>query len=232
MLLHCIVNGRELSAAELYRGADLRKELFELIQKDFPALNAESALSPEAVNHYRKLLLSNLVAEELVELDHLEKEVLDSISKDTILAENVEEEMRKGLSRGQRMADHIATFGGSWRFIISFFVVLMLWILVNTVILISKPFDPFPFILLNLCLSCLAAIQAPIIMMSQNRKEEKDRMRSINDYKVNLKSELEIRLMNEKIDHMIIHQNKRLLDIQELQGDYLEDILNQLKKNS
>jgi uncharacterized membrane protein len=92
-----------------------------------------------------------------------------------------------------------------------------------------RTFDPFPFILLNLILSCLAAIQAPIIMMSQNRKEEKDRLRSENDYKINLKAELEIKLLGEKIDHMIVHQNKKLLEIQEIQTDYLQDLMNEIK---
>src|ERR1051325_10249914 len=100
---------------------------------------------------------------------------------------------------------------------------------VNIWLLAFKPFDPYPFILLNLILSCLAAIQAPIIMMSQNRQEEKDRQRSEHDYKVNLKAEIEIRLLHEKIDHLMVHQNKRLLEIQQLQTDFLEDILEQVK---
>ncbi|MCF8237751.1 MAG: DUF1003 domain-containing protein [Saprospiraceae bacterium] len=103
---------------------------------------------------------------------------------------------------------------------------------INIWVLATKPFDPFPFILLNLILSCLAAIQAAIIMMSQNRKEQKDRSRSENDYKVNLKAELEIRLLHEKLDHLIIHQNKRMLDIQELQLDYLEELSKSNAKSS
>jgi uncharacterized membrane protein len=101
---------------------------------------------------------------------------------------------------------------------------------INIWILVTKSFDPFPFILLNLILSCLAAIQAPIIMMSQNRKEQKDRLRGENDYKINLKAEIEIKLLSEKIDHMIVHQNKKLLEIQEIQTDYLEDLMNEIKK--
>jgi uncharacterized membrane protein len=100
---------------------------------------------------------------------------------------------------------------------------------INVWLLAKRTFDPFPFILLNLILSCLAAIQAPIIMMSQNRKEEKDRLRSENDYKINLKAELEIKLLGEKIDHMIVHQNKKLLEIQEIQTDYLQDLMNEIK---
>ena len=102
--------------------------------------------------------------------------------------------------------------------------------IINIWFLTTKPFDPFPFILLNLILSCLAAIQAPIIMMSQNRQEQKDRQRSEHDYKINLKAELEIKLLSEKIDHLLAHQNKKLLEIQEIQTDYLEDLMKELKK--
>ena len=106
----------------------------------------------------------------------------------------------------------------------------MLWIVLNAWILGQKQYDPYPFILLNLILSCLAAIQAPIIMMSQNRQEQKDRGRAENDYKINLKAELEIKLLSEKIDHLIIHQNKKLLEIQEVQIDYLSDLMKSKSK--
>ena len=143
-----------------------------------------------------------------------------------MLSENIEPEIESELIIGQKLADRIATFGGSWTFIIIFFSFLLVWMCINIWVLATKPFDPYPFILFNLILSCLAAIQAPIIMMSQNRKEQKDRSRSEYNYKVNLKAELEIRLLHEKIDHLMIHQNQRLLEIQELQLDYLEDLAN------
>jgi len=133
-----------------------------------------------------------------------------------LLSENIEPEIESELIIGQKLADRIATFGGSWTFIIIFFSFLLVWMCINIWVLATKPFDPYPFILFNLILSCLAAIQAPIIMMSQNRKEQKDRSRSEYNYKVNLKAELEIRLLHEKIDHLMIHQNQRLLEIQEL----------------
>ena len=158
--------------------------------------------------------------------------MVESIAKNELLSKDLEEELSKDLTRGQRVADRIASFGGSWTFISFFFLFLILWMSTNVFVLIKKPFDPYPFILLNLILSCLAAIQAPVIMMSQNRKEEKDRKRSQNDYKVNLKAELEIKLLNEKIDHMIIHQNQRMLEIQQLQTDYLDDILKALNINN
>jgi uncharacterized membrane protein len=117
----------------------------------------------------------------------------------------------------------MAEFGGSWRFISLFIAVMVIWIIINTIALLSKPFDPFPYILLNLVLSCLAAIQAPIIMMSQNRQEAKDRLRAEFDYRVNLKAELEIRQLHDKIDHLLEHQWQRLLEIQEIQMELLEE---------
>lgn len=131
---------------------------------------------------------------------------------------------------GQRVADKVATFGGSWTFIISFMVFLSLWIFSNIYFLANKGFDPYPFILLNLILSCIAALQAPIIMMSQNRQEEKDRERAKKDFYVNLKAEQEIRLLQEKLDHILEHQHEELIKIQETQLKLLEDIKSKLNK--
>ncbi len=125
---------------------------------------------------------------------------------------------------GERLADRIATFGGSWTFLICFAVFLALWIGFNSVVLYSRPPDPYPYILLNLILSCLAAIQAPVIMMSQNRQEAKDRLRSQHDYQVNLKAELEIRHLHEKVDHLLSHQWERLAQIQEIQLELLSEL--------
>ncbi|MDP4266908.1 MAG: DUF1003 domain-containing protein, partial [Bacteroidota bacterium] len=123
------------------------------------------------------------------------------------------------------------SFGGSWTFIISFGFFILVWILINIYILTNRSFDPYPFILLNLILSCIASIQAPVIMMSQNRQEQKDRERGKNDYMINLKSELEIRMLHEKIDHLISHQQEELIEIQELQIEMMKDIMNKIKAN-
>jgi uncharacterized membrane protein len=132
--------------------------------------------------------------------------------------------MDEKLTFGQRVADAVSRFGGSWTFIIIFFVFLIGWAAVNTTWILTKPPDPYPFIFLNLMLSMLAAIQAPIIMMSQNRSEARDRARSENDYKVNLKAELEIRHLHEKIDHLLRKQYNRLFEIQQIQLELLEEI--------
>lgn len=158
----------------------------------------------------------------------MDQDVVEAIRDNSILSENIKENSLKPLTTGDRIADKVASFGGSWTFIISFFIFLLAWMFLNFWMLHNKGFDPYPFILLNLILSCLAAIQAPIIMMSQNRQEDKDRDRAEHDYKINLKAELEIKLLSEKIDHLLVHQNKKLLEIQEMQIQYLENIENQI----
>jgi uncharacterized membrane protein len=150
------------------------------------------------------------------------------LNEDKSLVSTVEDEI--GIRTvGQKVADKVAAFGGSWKFIILFGVFILLWILANIYILMNKGFDPYPFILLNLILSCLAALQAPVIMMSQNRQEEKDRERAKKDYMINLKSELEIRMLHEKLDHLIMHQQEELIEIQKVQIEMMNDILTRIK---
>ena len=228
---NCHISKKKFPLGELYTGSFLKKEIFDLIKKDFPDFNEGSYISIDSLNEYRKKYMASLLKQENAELNEMENQVLNSIAKNELLSKDLEEEMNKDLSPGQRIADKISSFGGSWTFIGFFFLFLLIWMSINILVLIKRPFDPYPFILLNLILSCLAAIQAPVIMMSQNRKEEKDRKRSQNDYKINLKAELEIKLLHEKIDHMIIHQNQRLLEIQQLQTDYLNDIIKALNVN-
>lgn len=226
----CHISKKDFSANDLYKGSSLKKSLFELIRNDYPDFAEDSYISTEELNKYRRKYLEQLIESESGELTNLEKEVLESISKNELLSSNIEPNIEEELTPGQRYADKIADFGGSWTFIIFFFLFILGWMITNIILLQQKPFDPYPFILLNLILSCLAALQAPIIMMSQNRKDDKDRKRSEFDYKVNLKAELEIRLLHEKIDLIMTHQNQKLIQIQELQTDYLEDILNEVRK--
>lgn len=226
---HSIISNKEIKLGEAVKGQDIREGIYQLIKKDHPSFNADAFITLDELNHYRRLYLATLVAKEKGEVDQVDLDVLTAIKDNTILSDNIEDEKNEtALTLGDRIADNIAEFGGSWTFIISFFSFLIIWMIINVWFLSAKPFDPYPFILLNLILSCLAAIQAPIIMMSQNRQEAKDRVRAEHDYKINLKAELEIKLLSEKIDHLIIHQNRKLLEIQEVQIDYLEDVLKQL----
>lgn len=227
----CAISGINYAIDELYKGSALRKSLLDLIRKDYPGFSSDSYISLDEVNKYRKKYLESLIEEEIGELSNLENEVVNSIARNKLISDNIEAELDKKLTFGQRLSDRIADFGGSWTFIIFFFLALFIWIGINIFVLVNKPFDPYPFILLNLILSCLASIQAPIIMMSQNRKEARDRLRSENDYKINLKAELEIRVIHEKLDHLVAHQNQKMLEIQEIQADFLEDIMKMLKNN-
>lgn len=126
---------------------------------------------------------------------------------DQKIAANTNAEQRQSLTFGQRAADAVAKFAGSWAFIFSFLMMMLIWMTVN-VLMAARAFDAYPFILLNLVLSCIAAIQAPLIMMSQNRREEKDRLRAENDYRVNLKNELVIADLHEKLDQILEEQHR------------------------
>ena len=227
--VYCDITKQEVPATEAYRGGEIRTALLKLIQRDHPDFTTDKFISFDKLNEYRKHYISQLIEQEVGEISQLEEEVIHAIQGNKLLSENIEEDINEPLTFGQRVADTIASFGGSWTFIIIFFCFIAFWMLVNMWVLAHRSFDPFPFILLNLILSCLAAIQAPIIMMSQNRQEDKDRRRSEHDYKVNLKAEIEIRLLHEKLDHLMVHQNQRLLEIQQLQSDFLADILHEVK---
>jgi uncharacterized membrane protein len=194
------------------------------IQISYPHFNENSCLSISELSALRVQFISSKLKGQLGELTSMENLVIDTLSNGDEISNLVLSQDYTPLSRGQKMADHVASFGGSWTFIISFGFFLFVWILLNTAFLLNKGFDPYPFILLNLILSCIAALQAPVIMMSQNRQEEKDRERSKLDYMINLKSELEIRTLHEKIDHLIIHQQRDLFEIQEIQIEMMKDI--------
>ena len=208
----------------------IRQSLLAYIQQENPHFGADAYLSITELNAYREKYISNYLVKEMGELNHLEKTVLTSLTDETLLTDKIANEEGQSFTFGQKIADKVATFGGSWTFIICFGAFITLWIAINILIFANKGFDPYPFILLNLILSCLAAIQAPVIMMSQNRQEEKDRDRAKKDYMINLKSELEIRTLHEKIDHLIMHQQQELLEIQKVQIEMMNDILKQVQK--
>jgi uncharacterized membrane protein len=224
------ISKKGISSPESVKFGEIREGIQSLINSEYRGFETENVISLEELNLYQRKYLTSRIIEERGELAKIDQDVMTAIQSNTILSENIQDEVEGNLSFGDKLADHIATFGGSWTFIISFFSFIIIWIGINIFILITRPFDPFPFILLNLILSCLAAIQAPIIMMSQNRQESKDRQRSEHDYKINLKAELEIKLLSEKMDHVLVHQNKKLLEIQEIQTDYLDDLIKAVRK--
>jgi uncharacterized membrane protein len=206
------------------------KPILSLIKNDHPHLTNHDFISQSELNLYREKYIANYLSKGIGELSKLEDVVKQSMNDNELIVNKLQEE-GVNLTVGQKVADRVASFGGSWKFIIFFGVFIALWIAANLYLLSNKGFDPYPFILLNLILSCLAALQAPVIMMSQNRQEEKDRERARNDYMINLKSELEIRMLHEKLDHLMLHQQQELIEIQKIQIEMMNDILTKLKPN-
>jgi len=225
------ISGNIYPLRQKISGKSVRQCLLDEIIKEHPDFNENSVLSIEELNRYRNLYIQNTLTKELGTLTDLEKQVVATMQNDQLLTDKLmSEEKKEKLTYGQRLADRVANFGGSWTFIIIFGTFLVCWIISNIIVLSNKAFDPYPFILLNLILSCIAALQAPVIMMSQNRQEEKDRDRARKDYMINLKSEMEIRLLNEKIDHLIINQQEKLMEIQQIQVDMMNDILDRIER--
>jgi uncharacterized membrane protein len=224
----CAISGKEYASDKAVPLSALDQNLQRYIFATYASATKDSHIGEDQLISIKKDYLNGMLASELGELDALEQEVVKSISENKILSEHVDEAYEETFTFGERVADRIAEFGGSWKFIIFFFSFIVGWISLNVFWLSNDSYDPYPFILLNLILSCLAAIQAPIIMMSQNRQESKDRRRSEQDYKVNLKAELEIQLLHKKIDHVLVHQSKRLLEIERVQVEIMEAVLKRL----
>jgi len=219
---HCAICNKQVH--EPTRFATVRPTLASLITAEHPNLTADDVVCGRHIGDYRSRYVADLLDRERGELGELEKEVVESLAREETISRDVETTWEHRRSLGERIADGVADFGGSWTFIGIFFAVLVVWMGFNAWVATRSVFDPYPFILLNLVLSCLAAIQAPIIMMSQNRQEAKDRLRSENDFRVNLKAELEIRHLHEKIDHLLNRQWERLAEIQQIQLEILQDM--------
>lgn len=226
----CQLCGKTTKEDVLFPAELVRPVVVDLIKDKHPNWDSSGSICMHDLNKYRAFYLDRLMKIEQGETDTIEKDIEKSLKEGELLATNVNDVFEEKLKLGDRWADNIASFGGSWRFIIIFGSILFIWISINTWLFFQKPFDPYPFILLNLILSCLAAIQAPIIMMSQNRHSAKDRLKSDYDYQINMKAELEIRHLNEKIDFLLVKQWQRLLEIQQFQTDLMEEIIG-VKKN-
>jgi uncharacterized membrane protein len=220
----CQICGKTKRPAEGQLAEFIRPSLLEFIKKRVPDFDEKGFICFDDLGRFRKDYVRDVLQDEIGELSALDQEVIESLHEHEILSSDISKQFQTKLTFGERLSDRIASFGGSWRFIILFGTVLFGWIILNAIFLFNRGFDPYPFILLNLILSCLAAIQAPIIMMSQNRSEARDRLRAENDYKVNLKAELEIRHLHEKIDHLLRKQYNRLFEIQQIQIELLEEI--------
>ncbi len=219
----CAVSGQKRPHGDLIAMDALRPSLAERIRRDFPDLGPDSLIARSEIDRYRQLYVEESLKAEHGDVSELERQVAESIARADTLADNIEETYEEKRTLGQIAADKVATFGGSWTFIIWFLFIMTGWMALNVYMTSKDAFDPYPFILLNLLLSTLAAIQAPIIMMSQKRQEQKDRLRSFNDYQVNLKAEIEIRALHEKLDYLLIRQWQRMAEIQEMQLEIMQE---------
>lgn len=212
-------------------GTAVRQALWPAIRHNAPEWNPTGFLCRQCLDDARMRYIVEAIASDQGELSVIERDVVDSLHKHEVLVAGLHEEFETPPTFGERVADRVASFGGSWAFIGLFLCIMAGWIAVNAIALFGRPFDPYPFILLNLVLSCLAAMQAPVIMMSQNRHAARDRLQAEHDYKVNLKAELEIRHLHEKLDHLVLHQMQRLMEIQQLQIEMLEEFDAHLRRN-
>ncbi len=232
-LTQCAASGKLLPSSSVVHLKSVRPNIAEIIHKQYPNLLEDASISREILNSARLEYVRTLLTGQLGELTTLDEEVIKSLHEHEIVSEVLnEEEEDKNATFGERLSDKIAAFGGSWTFIMSFAAFMAAWITLNALFLANKSFDPYPFILLNLILSCLAAMQAPIIMMSQNRQETRDRRRAESDYKVNLKAELEIRHLHEKIDYLLHQQATRLMEVQQIQLEAMQEASGNHRKNS
>ena len=220
----CEICSKTYAKAKMMPAALVRNGIVEQIQKEHPLWTGDGYICLADLKQYRLQYIKSMLESEKGELSSLDHQVIESLKQHETLASNVEAEFERDLTAGEAFADKLATFGGSWVFLTIFGAILLLWIAINSIVLLARPFDPYPFILLNLILSCLAAIQAPVIMMSQNRQEAKDRLRSEQDYRINLKAELEIRHLHEKIDHLLSRQWERLFEIQQIQIEMMSEV--------
>jgi uncharacterized membrane protein len=219
----CVICGKSFPASQLRPWITVRPGVSDLIVKAAPDWSNGSVICRQDLSVFRRAYVENLLEVERGELGALDRQVIASLESGQIVSRLTDDAVEENATFGARMADAVAGFGGSWTFILTFAAVLVGWITLNMVGLFARPFDPYPFILLNLVLSSLAAIQAPVIMMSQRRQETKDRLRAENDYRVNLKAELEIRQLHEKLDYQLAHQWAKLAELQQIQIDLLEE---------
>lgn len=224
------LSNSEFPIGEKVAGTSIRPSILKLIQSDHPGFTEQQCISLSELYVYREKYIELFMKRQVGKITVLEKKVMSSLKEKKAISEGTDKESNLTLTFGQRVADRIADFGGSWTFILSFLFFLLAWICMNVFWLANRSFDPYPFILLNLILSTLAAFQAPVIMMSQNRQGEKDRDRAQKDYMVNLKAELEIGMLQEKVDHLIINEQQEVLEIHKTQLNLLSEILKKIEE--
>ena len=219
--IKCQVCQKNFKMGEMMKANLLEDPIVQMIKEKNPEWSSEGYICLADLYLFRSRYVTEILKTSSQEIYDLGKE-MDKEGQAT--SWNINKEFESSLTLGERLSDGLAKFGGSWFFLTIFMAMLVIWMGINSFVLQGKPFDPYPFILLNLVLSCLAAVQAPVIMMSQNRQEAKDRLRAEHDYEINLKAEIEIRKLHERMDHLLMHQWQHLMDIQQLQVNMMEEI--------
>jgi uncharacterized membrane protein len=221
----CQICGEHKKQNEVVPAELIRESIVDVIRKEYPALSREGYICSADLNRFRSQYVREILEREKGELASLEANITRSIKDHKLTARNINVEFDRQLTFKERLSDRIADFAGSWTFIIIFIGMLFVWIVVNTLLFVIRPFDPYPYIFLNLVLSALAAIQAPVIIMSQNRQEARDRLHAEHDYQVNLNTEMEIHQLHKKVDHLLTSQGQRLLEIQNIQVELMEELV-------
>ena len=225
----CQICKKKYAKSSLFSASLLKGNLLEIARKKYPDFDENGFICNQDLADLRALRIEQLLFENKGELTLLDEEVLQSLKDQDLITENVNRRFEQKLTLGNKFSDKLARFCGSWKFIFTFLFLILSWVFLNVFLLLKRPFDPYPFILLNLFLSCLAALQAPIILMAQNRQAEKDKLQAEDDYRTNLKAELEIRLIHSKLDQFMKNQWDRLIELQQIQIDLTEELLR--KKN-
>ena len=219
--IKCQVCQKNFKMDEVMKAELLEEPIVQMIREKHPEWSSEGFICLADLYLFRARYVAEILKTSSQEIYDLEKAMA---KEDQVLSFNINKEFDSRLTLGERLADGLAKFGGSWFFIGIFMAMMVIWMAINSYTRIEKPFDPYPFILLNLVLSCLAAIQAPVIMMSQNRQAAKDRLQAEHDFEINLKAEIEIRKLHERMDHLLMHQWQHLMDIQQLQVHLMEEV--------
>ncbi|WP_057768339.1 DUF1003 domain-containing protein [Lactobacillus selangorensis] len=225
----CIVCGNHFTTTEGLFLRDLNNRLQAEIRHRYKYAKNSSFICLKDLQQVRLSEMQSMIDQDLQVDKEINSKLEKKLSEQTYQVRNINDTVDQQLTSGQKLADAVAKFGGSWAFIVTFVIVLIVWMALNVTHLFGIKFDPYPFILLNLFLSCVAAIQAPIIMMSQNRQAERDRVDAENDYHTNTKSEMEIHILHQKVDQMNEVQWPHILDVQKMQIEVLSEIENEIQ---
>ena len=224
----CSLCNTIVDARTLVNPNNLEPPLVEMIRRERPEWEGKRGVCKTCREQFRAKKFLGYLEDEYSKISEMEKSLVTQIARRGRVSKLVHQEFEATMTFGERIADRVAQFGGSWTFIMIFGGILVVWMIINAVILAQRAFDPYPFILLNLVLSTLAALQAPVIMMSQNRQAEKDRLQAKQDYEINLMAEIEIRDLHDKLDGLRYKQWHELWHLQQRQLELLEHLHKEL----